>query len=134
MQAIQWFLNRRARDIGQCLILLAAGVLAAPVGAAERALTDAAWVDRITWGATPQTVSDVQRMGRSAWLARQLRPGPPTAMPAPVQAQIDAMKLSQVPFDQIVDNLERLRIERQRSTGARMPRQTRVSRLLRTWR
>jgi len=60
-------------------------------------------------------------MGRQAWLAHQLRPGPPGPMPAPVQAQIDLMTLTRVPLDQIVANLDRLKMDGKREPGGKKP-------------
>ncbi len=55
-----------------------------------------AWVNRLSWGANPASVATATKMGRSAWLAQQLHPSN-TALPAAVQAQIDAMRISTAP-------------------------------------
>lgn len=53
-----------------------------------------ALVDRITWGRTPQTVAEAEQLGSRRWLAQQLHPDPTASLPAAIQAQIDAMRIT----------------------------------------
>lgn len=61
-----------------------------------------ALVDRITWGRTSASVAEADRLGPAHWLRQQLRPTAKTPLPAPVQAQIDALRISSEPMAQIV--------------------------------
>lgn len=71
-------------------------VLSEPSGSAI------ALVDRITWGRTSASVAEADRLGPARWLRQQLRPTAKTPLPAPVQAQIDALRISSEPMAQIV--------------------------------
>lgn len=73
--------------------------LAAPVDTASL-------VDRITWGRTSESVAEAKRLGPDRWLKQQLRPAAEAALPAPVQAQIDAMRISREPMTQIAVAME----------------------------
>ncbi len=77
---------------------------------------DVARLERLSWGATPDLIAEVRRVGYERWLAGQLRPPdaghPPAALaalPAPVRERIDAMALSRVPLAERVATLETLR-------------------------
>ncbi len=61
-----------------------------------------ALVDRITWGRTSASVAEADRVGADRWLKQQLHPAADASLPAPVQAQIDAMRISREPMAQIV--------------------------------
>lgn len=65
-------------------------------------------VDRVTWGANDSTVARAEHEGFDAWLARQLQPGIP-ALPAPVQARIDRMTITQEPAAALVARMEDMR-------------------------
>ncbi len=52
-------------------------------------------LNRITWGASRSSFSEIQKLGTSAFLAGQLRPQGEARLPADVQARIDAMTISQ---------------------------------------
>lgn len=65
-------------------------------------------LNRITWGANAQSLATVSRIGLQRYLERQLHPQP-AVLPAPVQAQIDAMTITQVPFEPLVQQLEQRR-------------------------
>lgn len=56
---------------------------------------DAQWLNRLSFGTTPQSLAELQRVGRDAWLTQQLRADAPEALPAAVQAKIDALRVSQ---------------------------------------
>ncbi|QEI06703.1 DUF1800 domain-containing protein [Pigmentiphaga aceris] len=90
-------------------VLATAALLAAcstpPAGRADFSPQGAyAWVDRISWGANPSTLASATRMGRTAWLNEQLHPTD-TALPASVQAQIDAMPISREPTPSLLRTL-----------------------------
>jgi uncharacterized protein (DUF1800 family) len=92
-------ISARARGLAAALatlFLLAACVTGGPPsGRADFGAEGArAWVERLSWGANPATLASATKLGRSAWLDQQLHPKD-TALPAPVQAQIDAMRISQ---------------------------------------
>lgn len=64
------------------------------VHAGER--EEALWLQRLSFGVTPQSLADVQRTGREAWLAQQWRRDMPLASAPAVQARIEALKVSQL--------------------------------------
>ena len=65
-----------------------------------------ALANRITWGATLRAVESLQAIGSQAFLAAQLRPGQAAELPAEVQAQIDSMRIVQVPLVNLVQDME----------------------------
>ena len=65
-----------------------------------------ALANRLTWGATTSTVASLQTIGSEAFLAAQLRPGQANELPAEVQAQIDSMRIVQVPLVNLVQDME----------------------------
>ena len=82
-----------------CLWVAASGgpVLAAPIATRELEL-----VNRLTWGATPSAVAEARRLGTERWLDRQLHPSPGDALPAAVQAQIDALPIARTSMAALV--------------------------------
>ena len=76
----------------------------APASAAQ----DIAMLDRVSWGVSGGSVRQLQQQGWNAWLQAQLHPRK-SALPPAVQAQIDAMTISQVPLDQLVMSVEQKR-------------------------
>ena len=78
----------------------------APASAAQ----DIAMLDRVSWGVSGGSVRQLQQQGWNAWLQAQLHPRK-SALPPAVQAQIDAMTISQVPLDQLVMSMEQKRKE-----------------------
>ncbi|MCC7600432.1 DUF1800 domain-containing protein [Janthinobacterium sp. FW305-129] len=76
----------------------------APASAAQ----DIAMLQRVSWGVNGDSVRQLQQQGWNAWLQAQLHPGKASLPPA-VQAQIDAMTISQVPLDQLVMSVEQKR-------------------------
>ena len=78
----------------------------APASAAQ----DIAMLDRVSWGVSRGSVRQLQQQGWNAWLQAQLHPRK-SALPPAVQAQIDAMTISQVPLDQLVMSMEQKRKE-----------------------
>ena len=63
------------------------------------------WLDRVTWGASTASQTQLQQQGLPAWLAGQLEPRP-APLPAAAQAQIDAMRITREPFAPLVLALE----------------------------
>jgi len=59
-------------------------------------------VDRVTWGRTFDSVAEADRLGANRWLRQQLRPPAKTALPVPVQTQINDLRISSEPMAQIV--------------------------------
>jgi len=65
-------------------------------------------LDRISWGVDAQSLAAVDRIGLPRYLEQQLQPQA-AVLPAPVQLQIAAMTITQVPFEQLVRDLEQRR-------------------------
>jgi uncharacterized protein (DUF1800 family) len=70
---------------------------------------DLAWLNRVTWGASASSAAQLSRRGRARLLAAQLDTRAPAALPAAVQAQIDAMRISRTPMDTLVMEMEQQR-------------------------
>jgi uncharacterized protein (DUF1800 family) len=75
-----------------------AGVRAPGSGVAAR-------VDRLTWGVNDPAIDAVHAQGFDPYLSSQLR-ARPAVLPAAIQAQIDAMTISQQPAETLVPALE----------------------------
>ena len=65
---------------------------------------------RITWGVNAGSARQLQQQGWDRYLQAQLHPGK-TVLPPAIQAQIDAMTISQTPMDQLVTGVEQRRKE-----------------------
>lgn len=63
------------------------------------------WLDRVSWGANADDARQVASVGVPRWLGAQLHPGP-APLPAAAQAQIDAMRISRTPLEQLARELE----------------------------
>ena len=63
------------------------------------------FVNRLTWGATPADLAEYKRLGRAAWLDRQLAPKP-RPLPADVAARFAAMPLAERPLGAVLVELE----------------------------
>ncbi len=97
--------NARAGHWGRWVLLVLAAQIFGVVGAKAGELTphDLALLDRLTWGVNASTAAHVQAVGLERWLQEQLHPGPITALPAAVKAQIEAMlDVHKFPFDVLV--------------------------------
>jgi uncharacterized protein (DUF1800 family) len=70
-------------------MLMAAGPLAAQTGPSPAA--DVAFLDALTWGATPSAFAQLRRDGRARWLQAQLHPPAEPRLPPAAQAQVDAL-------------------------------------------
>ena len=97
-----------------CLLLLAGCAATAPpaaqhaTAAPDNAAQGIAMLERVSWGVNGGSVRQLQKEGWNAWLQAQLHPGK-ASLPPVVQAQIDAMTISQVPLDQLVMSVEQKR-------------------------
>ncbi|WP_395348657.1 DUF1800 domain-containing protein [Variovorax sp. UC122_21] len=58
-------------------------------------------LDRLSWGANATSQAQLKQEGLGNWLKQQLHPSS-QSLPLAAQAQIDAMTISQTPFDQLV--------------------------------
>jgi len=97
---------RRRAPLAVALLLAACSIPRSglKVSAADEA-TQLRWLDRVSWGANATGTEQLAREGLPAWLARQLHPGP-EALPAAVQAQIDAMTISRTPLEPLARSLD----------------------------
>ncbi|NDH51142.1 MAG: DUF1800 domain-containing protein [Betaproteobacteria bacterium] len=82
-----------------------AEAFAAPPPSAAEAFR---FLNRLSWGATAAEVQDYASTPVGDYLRVQLRPGE-DRLPAPVQAQIDALTLSRRPMVELVQSLEQQR-------------------------
>ena len=80
----------------------------APANPPDNAAQGVAMLERISWGVNGPSVRQLQADGWQRYLQEQLHPGKASLPPA-VQAQIDAMTISQVPLDQLVMSMEQRR-------------------------
>ncbi len=89
--------------VARAALLLLSGILiagAAPSHAAELSPHDMALLDRLSWGINASSAAHMQAIGAERWLSEQLHPAPNSALPASVQAQIEAMPdVHKFPFD-----------------------------------
>jgi uncharacterized protein (DUF1800 family) len=82
--------------ISGSLVILAVGALQAEpdhASQASQSARDVAFVDAVTWGVTPSTMSAFAAMGKEKWLQSQLHPSADTHLPEAAQAQIDALPM-----------------------------------------
>ena len=92
--------------------LLAGCVTPVPQSTNRRGSADAAdlaLLNRITWGVDSATVDAWNRSSRSDYIRAQLEPSGRVELPAPVQAQIDALALHQQPMTAWVLEMEQRR-------------------------
>ncbi|MBP1180115.1 DUF1800 domain-containing protein [Methylobacterium sp. PvR107] len=86
-----------SRAAPRCLLI--AALLVAPAGPgpqaggspAASAAADAAFLDTLTWGATPASFARLQAEGRARWLHGQLHPHAETRLSPDAQAAVDAL-------------------------------------------
>ncbi len=85
-----------------CAILVAALLVAAPVTSARAAETpeaaDVTLLNRVTWGANEGSETRLRQLGPERWLQWQLHPTADDTLPPAIQAQIDALPISQRPI------------------------------------
>lgn len=73
-------------------LVVAASLLAATAGwAAPSPAEDAAFLDALTWGASPSSFRDLRTKGREAWLRDQLHPPAATRLPAEAQSAVEGL-------------------------------------------
>lgn len=96
-----------------CIVL--AGCVSAPDLAPPDPVARLRWLDRLTWGASPEAERQLEREGPGRWLQAQLHPEP-ARLPAAAQAQIDAMTISRMPVDQLA-----LALDAQRKAADAVP-------------
>ena len=77
------------------------------------ALNSLALANRLSWGETAQG-DTLHGQSVQAWLEQQLHPSADDGLPPPVQAQIDAMEISQKNISQLNDEVRELRRQAQR--------------------
>jgi uncharacterized protein (DUF1800 family) len=88
-----------------------------PVGGAPLDRVDqVAFLDRITWGATPSAAAHLRAVGNTRFLDEQLRADPAAPLPGAIAGQIDAMSITTVPLAQIAGELEH-RVREARALG-----------------
>lgn len=81
------------------LIVFSGG--AAQAATARQGQAIEAFVDRITWGRTTDSVATASSLGLERWLETQLRPVAPTQLPSEAQSQIDSLRVSSTPMAQL---------------------------------
>ena len=96
------------RACGPFLLLLVASCAGGPGGAPEPGsrADDLLLLNRVTWGANPSSARELARMGPASYLEAQLRPAQEAALPPEVQAQVDAMTITQRPVDELAKEME----------------------------
>jgi uncharacterized protein (DUF1800 family) len=70
---------------------------------------DLAVLDRLTWGASAASADDWTERGRRDAVQALLHPAAESALPAPVQAAIDTLSITQMPLPALVADLEQRR-------------------------
>jgi uncharacterized protein (DUF1800 family) len=70
---------------------------------------DLAWLNRVTWGASASSAAQLSRRGRTPFLAAELDAREPGTLPAAVQAQIEAMRITRTPMATLVMEMEQQR-------------------------
>ena len=88
------------RPLSVIAIAFGVALLGAPAKAGSP-VQDAAFVDALTWGVTPTSFAEFRAKGRERWLKEQLHPPAGARLPAPVEAQIDALASPGSLFEQI---------------------------------
>ena len=96
------------RACGPFLLLLVASCAGGPGGAPEPGARadDLLLLNRVTWGANPSSARALARMGPASYLEAQLQPAQEAALPPEVQAQVDAMTITQRPVDELAKEME----------------------------
>jgi uncharacterized protein (DUF1800 family) len=66
-------------------------------------------LNRVTWGANTSSARELAATGAERYIDRQLRPAQRPVLPPSVQAQVDALTISQRPLDVLLAELEQRR-------------------------
>ncbi len=103
-----------AAGIGGCAAPPAATppVATAPAGAqvhGEIRAVDLRLLNRVTWGESGASAAKLASLGSPRFIEQQLHPSARVELPPAVQAQIDAMTISQKPLNELVYDLEQKR-------------------------
>ena len=112
-------MTMKPRSPGELLFVLLGvaglltGCVVAPARPYAQALTlqtgdTVAILNRVTWGATPALLAQVNQVGVERYLEQQLQ-AVAAPLPAPVQARIDAMTISQRSLEELHQDTERMR-------------------------
>src|SRR5438552_942738 len=91
------------------LLLLLVASCAGPGNAPGSRGEDLLLLNRVTWGANPSSARALARMGPASYLEAQLQPAQEAALPPEVQAQVDAMTITQRPVDEVAKEMENRR-------------------------
>ena len=94
--------------------------LAGPTWAADLTTADVLWLDRLTFGISPDSVFELQRLGRKAWLDEQLRPGA-GGLPTAVQQQVAGLSVSRRTTQDVLDSVQALVGSQAASAGDQRP-------------
>src|SRR5438552_3458078 len=96
------------RACGPFFLLLVASCAGGPGGAPEPGSRgeDLLLLNRVTWGANPSSARALARMGPASYLEAQLQPAREAALPPEVQAQVDAMTITQRPVEELAKEME----------------------------
>src|SRR5687767_12098372 len=101
--------------VGMCVLTACQSLQAAtplllePAKRLETAESELHLLNRLTWGASISAVQQLTAMGRDRYVEQQLKPPTRATLAPSVQAQIDAMTISQRPLDHLVLGLEEQR-------------------------
>src|SRR5438876_10108641 len=95
------------RACGPFFLLLVASCAGGPGGAPEPGSRgeDLLLLNRVTWGANPSSARALARMGPASYLEAQLQPAQEAALPPEVQAQVDAMTITQRAVDEVAKEM-----------------------------
>ena len=63
-------------------------------------------LNRVSWGANTSSARELKQTGVATYLERQLKPAPNAPLPPEIQAQIDAMTISQQPVMTLAADME----------------------------
>ena len=105
------FFGRRAVLAALCgtALLLGCGAMTTSIPTPQDPAARLAWIDRLSWGLSTDTVAQVERAGAARWLDGQLRPAPPAPLPPAAQQQVEAMSISTGPPGALAIRLEQER-------------------------
>jgi uncharacterized protein (DUF1800 family) len=99
-------MRKLAPTIALLLGLAGCATTPPPATPAHGPARDALWLDRLAWSASSADLAAVRSQGREAWLAAQLQPANPAALPAAAQAQVDALTVVRQPLLPLVQQME----------------------------
>src|SRR2546427_633627 len=94
------------RACGPFVLLLVASCAGGPGSPPSSRADDLLLLNRVPWGATPSSARELARVGPASYLEAQLQPAQEAALPAEVQAQVDAMTIARCPVDELAKEME----------------------------